>query len=569
MEIKSLTEEFNIKNRDLGRKVLEDFEEITKNPKEESFNLLFKILDDNKDTEYGKKYHFEDIHTVEDYQKMVPVINYDDVSEYIERMKLGEKNILTVYPFRHMNETSGTTGKPKSIPLTDKQSEVFMKYNNQYTFGIIDKYLDPSWVKGRVFSPAEGKHITLDSGITVGCAASITADVIKGDFEPFSSQIKALYTSPAEAMVPGPEIDTKYIHLRFALMDKDIVGISAPLYTNIIILMIYIYNNYEIFINDIENGTIDPSITLPDDIRESLLKKIEPMPERAEELREIFKNGPDIQFMPLIWPKLQYISGVGTADFSIYSEMLKEKFHGGKIHNIYSGIVASEGLWSVPAGVDNVNSILVPNSAFMEFLDVEFGDDFSKCVTIDQLEEGKTYEIIATNFSGLYRYRVSDAVKVKGFYNKTPIVEFMFRVKKTINMAGEKTTEDMLKRAISDTLDELDLFFKDYAVYPDFSQVPGQYIVMIETIDEKRFSISRETLSKVFLEKLCNINPQFKWRYEIGRIQAPDVYFEKIGAQNLFKEKMLAEEKVHSQFKPVHLIRTEEQKEFFLNLREF
>lgn len=304
MVYESLTEEFNIKNRDVGRKVLKDFEDVTKNPKEESYNLLFKILEDNKDTEYGKKYHFEDIHSVEDYQKMVPVINYDDISGYIERMKLGEENILTAYKFRHMNETSGSTGKPKTIPLTEEQSKVFMKYNNQYIFGIIDKYLDPSWVKGRVFSPMEGKHITLDSGVTVGCAASITADALKGDFEPFSSQIKALYTSPAEAMVPGPDIDTKYIHLRFALMDKNIVGISTPLYTNLIILMTYIYNNYEIFINDIEKGTIDSSIMLPSDIRESLLKKIEPMPERAEELREIFKNGPDIQFMPLIWLQL-------------------------------------------------------------------------------------------------------------------------------------------------------------------------------------------------------------------------------------------------------------------------
>lgn len=569
MVYKSLTEEFNIKNRDVGRKVLKDFEDITKNPKEESYKLLFKILEDNKDTEYGKKYHFSDIHSVEDYQKMVPVINYEDINDYIERMKLGEENILTAYKFRHMNETSGSTGKPKTIPLTEEQSKVFMKYNNQYIFGIIDKYLDPSWIKGKVFTTAEGKHITLDAGVTVGCAASITADVLKGDFEPFSSQIKALYTSPAEAMVPGPDIDTKYIHLRFAIMDKNIVGISTPLYTNLIILMTYIYNNYEIFINDIEKGTIDLSIMLPRDIRESLLKKIEPMPERAEELREIFKNGPDIQFMPLIWPKLQYITGVGTGNFSIYDNLLKEQFHGGKIHNIYGGIVASEGLWSVPAGIDDVNNILVPDSSFMEFLDVEFGDDFSKCVTIDKLEEGKTYEIIATNLCGLYRYRVSDAIKVNGFYNKTPIVEFMFRVNKTINMSGEKTTEAMLKRAIKDTLDEFELHFKDYTVFPDFSQVPGQYIVMIETKDEKRSSISRETLSKVFLEKLCDINPQFKWRYEIGRIQAPDVYFEKPGAQNLFKEKMLAQEKVHSQFKPVHVIRTSEQKEFFFNLREF
>ena len=37
----------------------------------------------------------------------------------------------------------------------------------------------------------------------------------------------------------------------------------------------------------------------------------------------------------------------------------------------------------------------------------------------------------------------------------------------------------------------------------------------------------------------------------------------------LFKEKMDAENMEGSQFKPVHIIRTSEQKEFFLNIREF
>ena len=115
---------------------------------------------------------------------------------------------------------------------------------------------------------------------------------------------------------------------------------------------------------------------------------------------------------------------------------------------------------------------------------------------------------------------------------------------------------------------ELDLTLKDYEVYPDFSAIPGQYVVMIETDDEKRFPISREELSKVYLEKLCKINPLFEMKYDMDYLQAPDVYFEKPGAQILFKEKMDVEGRGGSQFKPVHIIRTSEQEEFFLNLRE-
>lgn len=568
MKYESLTEEYNIKNRENARQFLKQFEEVTKNPKEASFNTLFKILEDNKNTEYGKKYHFEDIHSVEDFQKTVPIITFDDIIDDIERMRLGGQDILTAYNYRHFNKTSGTTGLPKIIPLTDEQVEVFMKYETLYMPAIIDRDLDPSWVKGKIFSAIEGRHITLDTGVTLGAAASIMADVLKGNFEPFSSQFAALYTSPPEAMVPNPDIDTKYIHLRFALMERNLVGISAPLYSSIVILMTYIYSNYEVLINDIEKGTIDESVKIPDDVREKLLEKIEPMPERAAELREIFKDGPEVQFMPLVWPNMQYVVGIGTGDLSNYANILKIQYHGGKIHHIFMGLESSEGMWSVPRGVDDPNSILVPDGAFMEFLDVEYGDDFSKCVTIDQLEVGKTYQLIVTTLVGLYRYRLYDAVKVKGFYNETPVVEFMYRVNNTINMGGEKTSEKMLKRAVEKTLEELGLTFKDYEVYADFAPIPGQYIVLIETDDEKRFSISRERLSEVFLEKICDINPEFKWRYEINRMQAPDVYFEKPGAQMLYKEKMEAENKANSQIKPVHIIRTEEQKEFFMNLRE-
>ena len=58
----------------------------------------------------GRKYGFADITTVEEYQKRVPVIVYDHIAEAIERMCNGEQNVLTAYPYRHMNETSGTIG---------------------------------------------------------------------------------------------------------------------------------------------------------------------------------------------------------------------------------------------------------------------------------------------------------------------------------------------------------------------------------------------------------------------------------------------------------------------------
>ena len=83
-------------NSKQGQAVLNEFIEETKHPMELTTELLMKLLDDNKDTEYGKKYDFAGIHSVEDYQKKVPVVIYDDLAPYLERMMDGERNLLTV-----------------------------------------------------------------------------------------------------------------------------------------------------------------------------------------------------------------------------------------------------------------------------------------------------------------------------------------------------------------------------------------------------------------------------------------------------------------------------------------
>ncbi len=129
------TYEANKQAAEQGFTVLEEFREETRHPMENTTALLMKLLDDNKDTEYGKKYGFADIHTVEDYQKKVPVITYDDIAAYLERMMEGERNILTAYDYNHFNETSGTVGVPKVVPMTDEQEEVFAKYNNLLMYG--------------------------------------------------------------------------------------------------------------------------------------------------------------------------------------------------------------------------------------------------------------------------------------------------------------------------------------------------------------------------------------------------------------------------------------------------
>lgn len=561
---KSIYYQSNLKDYERGKSVYAQINREFAEGSEYNKALLFQILYDNKDTEYGKKYHFDKIKTIEEFQNLVPVITYDSISEDIERMSKGEQNVLTAYPFHHMNKTSGTLGTEKKIPMTDKQGEIFLRYNKLYMDGLKAEKLDPSWLEGRAFCTSEGTHTVLPSGITLGSASSLMADYIRGGKETLGAMMETLFTSPIEATMPDPGTDTKYIHSRFALMDKGVTGIITAFYSLVVVYFKYIDENFEMLIDDIEKGTISDNAGVADSVKESLLKRIKPMPERAAELREIFKNGSDLCWVPLVWPNIQYITGVGGNGFSIYDKMIKTKYSGGCLKNIYSGITASEGLWSIPNGIDTEDSVMAPGSAFFEFLPVDSMDNMSTIVTMDGVEVGKVYELIVTTFCGFYRYRTSDAVMVTGFRGKTPLIKFMYRVNRTVNMIGEKTTEVALQAAVESAMNELGVDFSDFSVYTNYDKMT--YDFLIEPEDE-HVEVTTDELAECLYRHMRDANEVFGILVDIQKLQKPIAYWVHPHASIMYRDLMGSRGVSVNQIKPVHVIVNEFQRQFFYNLR--
>lgn len=113
---------------------------LTKNPMAVQTKLLLELLQENKDTEYGKKYGFGDIKTIEEYQEKVPVTEYDHYAEYIDRMSdNGERSLISANDPVWYNKTSGTVGVPKKIPYTQKTRDWFNRYSLGYQQGFLLK----------------------------------------------------------------------------------------------------------------------------------------------------------------------------------------------------------------------------------------------------------------------------------------------------------------------------------------------------------------------------------------------------------------------------------------------
>ena len=89
------------------------------------YNTLNNILEDNKNTEYGKSYNFSQINTFEEYKKNVPLSDYSNFKSYIDKMYNGEINLLTSYQILTFNQTSGTEGMQKLIPITKKSLDTY------------------------------------------------------------------------------------------------------------------------------------------------------------------------------------------------------------------------------------------------------------------------------------------------------------------------------------------------------------------------------------------------------------------------------------------------------------
>src|SRR5215467_12477832 len=101
-----------------GRRSARRFELALQQPEATQRSILLGLLRRNQNCAYGKRYGFGTIRSMEEYQARVPIATYDDLAPWIERMKLGEKGVLTADPVLMFEKSSGSASAAKFIPYT-------------------------------------------------------------------------------------------------------------------------------------------------------------------------------------------------------------------------------------------------------------------------------------------------------------------------------------------------------------------------------------------------------------------------------------------------------------------
>lgn len=513
--------------------------------------LLFRILKKGKDSEFGRKHHFDEIKTVEDYRRLVPISTYSGFEEYVMRMiNNNETNLLTTSPVISYVETTGTTGNRKYIPITQEDVNIYTKYTVTRMLATAENYQKGRGTKKRPFrgmfvSPAFDRK--LSNGMMVSNIPDIAA-----------KQLSFLYpyilNTPFKKLFKREEIDFKYLDARYALEDRDNLYIFCVFFRGVTIIYDYIKDNWETLVEDIEKGTVSDLALANEETRALLEKNVKPNPERAAELRREFEKGFDSTILNRIWPNMEVICGLGTHAFAEFAERARSFTE--NIPYDYSIYGASEGLFAAVDEVENTRQLMLLDSCYYEFIPQ---DDDTKVLNIDELEIGKEYELIITNQAGFYRYSFGDIIKVVGYRNTCPYVEFAYRKGALLNLSGEKTSEEIVKNAVEEVSRASGCEITSWAVMVSSDAYPYHYEILIENPEGRDLSTYCVTAE----ETVRKLNPRYDDMRGFNMIGPIGISNLKKGTQDEHINFRVKAGAPITQVKPIRILSKQEDVEFF------
>ena len=544
---------------DDGLNALDRIEQASLRGNALSLETLMRVIRENENTEYGKKYGFREIRSYEDYARLVPFSEYSDYEPYIERMVcFGEKDLLTARDVVYFAHTSGSSGSPKMIPRTQEELDILFSDIFERVFGLCEKNcLERT---GQGMPSCRGMNV-MESRIGLTPKGVPHAAISETLNHP--EDTPAVNVLPKDLIYPSGEFDRRHVKLLYALREKHLSFLMATFSPALYDMIVYLQLHWQELCEDIETGRIGKNVAVDPMLRRKLEADMTPDPARAHEIREIMHAFEKDAFIPKLWPDLKVVATVGSAAFSPFIDRLRQHL-GPEIAVDHLGYVSSEATIAAERRENEPAYMLLPYSGFYEFLPVD-AEEAGMPLLMDQLEIGKEYELIITNLSGFYRYRINDVVRVTGFHNECPMIVFSYRKNQLVNMYGEKLEDAVLQNVVNEVMAESGTTILEYSIYPDTELQPGRYVVLLESDQEigpDRWPFYSEILNR----KLCEKHDSCRKKILQKTMRPAQVRFVQPQTYALYRDLKVMEGASPNQIKPVHVITGEKLKRFFFGL---
>ncbi|ALU75683.1 GH3 auxin-responsive promoter family protein [Tenacibaculum finnmarkense] len=451
--------------------------------------LLLKLINTAKNTEFGASHNFLSIENYADFSKNVPIQKYESIEPLIERCRKGEQNLFWPTPIRWFAKSSGTTNaKSKFIPVSNQAIEdCHLKAGKDMLCLYVSNNENSKMFKGKGLKLGGSTAIYENNNSSFGDLSAILTKNL-----PFWADFSS---APSHEVSLMAEWETKMEAIIDETIDEDITSLVGV-----------------------------PSWMLV------LLNRV------------LEKTGKDNILE--VWPNLE-VYFHGGVNFSPYREQY-QKLIPKKEFKYYETYNASEGFFAIQ-DVNNSDELLLmlDYGIFYEFIPMtQYDGENSTAIPLSEVKTGVNYAIIITTNSGLWRYLIGDTVR---FTNTNPYrIKITGRTKHHINVFGEEliieNAEDALKIACKKTKASI----KEYTVGPIFmvDKKSGghQWIIEFDNLPE-----NMAYFTELLDDNLKKINSDYEAkRYNNMTLAMPIIH---IARKNLFYDWFTKKGKLGGQHK--------------------
>jgi hypothetical protein len=494
------------------RRRIAQFEAATDNPQAIQEAILRDILAEQAETGFGRDHRFASLKTVEDFRRVLPVAGYEAVEPYMARVRRGETNALLADPRVYMFAmTSGTTATRKFIPVTKRYLD---DYKRGWNIWGLKAFIDHPAVKLRPIIQMAGDHdeFRTESGVPCGAVTGLTATMQK-------RIIRWLYCVPASVGKIKDPAAKYYVVMRLSL-PRSVGMLVAANPSTMINLARAADAEKEALIRDIHDGTLSDHLNIPPELRAQIVPRLHKEPKRARELEEVVERTGTL-YPRDAWTAPFLLGNWTGGSVGAYLRHYPRYFGDNVVRDV--GLIASEGRMTIPVSSGTAAGVLDVTSHYFEFIPEAEADSANPTVLgAHELTEGGRYFILLTTGYGLYRYHIYDLVRVTGFHNRTPLIEFLSKGAHFANITGEKLSEYHVTQSMAEILRELNLTLNVYSVAPIWPEDDNEqpcYGLFVERGDLPSESAG-QALAQRLEDHLARVNVEYESKRASQRLGA-------------------------------------------------
>lgn len=382
------------------------------NPIETQQKVFNELIQQAKATQFGKEHHFDKITSYEEYQKNVPIRDYEQLRSYVDEVVKGKEDILWPGKPIYFAKTSGTTSGAKYIPLTKESMPFHIEAARNAILSYIHETGKANFVDGKMIFLQGSPILEEKNGVKLGRLSGIVAHYVPAYLQ--------------KNRMPSWE-------------------------TNCI-------EDWETKVDAIVEETIHEDMSVISGIPSWVQMYFERLKEKTNKpIGEIFKN-----FNLFIYGGVNY-------------EPYRAKFEnliGRKVDSIEL-FPASEGFFAYQDSQKEKGMLLLLNSGiFYEFVKAEeFFNENPKRYTIGEVELGVNYVLIISTNAGLWAYNIGDTIQFTSLKPYRVIVSG--RIKHYISAFGEHVIGKEVEAALQEAIEGTDVRVNEFTVAPQINPENG------------------------------------------------------------------------------------------------